>query len=426
MSARKLICLMLILTLSVTCMASCSLVIGGMGDYMTREEIENLLDGRMDGQVTVEGGDNYNVTIDGSGDTDLIAASKGLLSAVSVYCVFQKSGYSGGYFPGASTGTKEYASGGAGVIYKLNKEEGTAYILTNYHVVYDSSSNTANHISDKINVFLYGQEYTDYAIPATYVGGSMVYDLAVLKVEGSRILAQSSAIEAEFADSNQVSLLDTAIAIGNPEGEGISATVGVVNVDSEYLEMTGADGYTTVEMRVMRIDTAVNSGNSGGGLFNRQGEVIGIVNAKMANSSVDNIGYAIPSNVAKYIAENIIYYCDGTDRESVYRCIMGITVISANPRVDYDVETGRVRKLEDVVIESVNAGSEAEGLLMKGDVVRSISVDGTEYSVTRIFMVVDSMLNARVGSEVIIKVTRDGEDMSVTVPITEASLTVSK
>ena len=321
---------------------------------------------------------------------------------------------------------KEYASAGAGVIYKLNKEEGSAYIITNYHVVYDSSSNTANHVSDNITVFLYGQEYTEYAIPATYIGGSMAYDLAVLKVEGSRVLAESSAMEAEFSDSNQVALLDTAIAIGNPEGEGISATVGVVNVDSEYLEMTGADGYTTVEMRVMRIDTAVNSGNSGGGLFNRQGQVIGIVNAKMANSSVDNIGYAIPSNVAKYIAENIIYYCDGTDKESVYRCIVGITVVSANARVDYDVESGRVHKLEDVVIDSVNAGSMAEGLLMKGDLIKSITVDGAEYSVTRIFMVVDSMLNARVGSEVIVRIVRDGEETSITVPITEASLTVSK
>ena len=293
-------------------------------------------------------------------------------------------------------------------------------------MVYDANSNTENHISNNISLYLYGQEYADYAIPATYVGGSMVYDLAVLKVSGSRVLAESAAMEASFADSNKVAVLDTAIAIGNPEGEGISATVGCVNVDSEYLEMTGSDGYTSIEIRVMRVDTAVNSGNSGGGLFNRHGEVIGIVNAKMADSSVDNIGYAIPSNVARYIAENIIYYCDGTNKENVYRCLMGITVTHTNNRVVYDAESGRVHKAEDVVVETVTEGGVAYGVLQAGDIIRSISVDGTIYEVSRMYMVIDSMLNARVGSEVIISVERDGETLPLTVEITEATLTPSK
>lgn len=425
MSTRRLISLLLVLCVSAVCLSSCSLIIGGGEDYITREEVEKLLDGRMDGNVTVEGGDNYDITIEGATDPDLIAASKGLLSSVSVYCVFEKN-YTTGIGPGSQSSSREYASAGSGVIYSIDKSTGSAYIITNYHVVYDSASNTANHVSNNISVYLYGQEYSDYAIPATYVGGSMVYDLAVLKVQGNRILAQSNAVAADFADSNRVAVLDTAIAIGNPESKGISATVGCVNVDSEYLELTGADGYTTVELRVMRIDTAVNSGNSGGGLFNRRGEVIGIVNAKMADSSVDNIGYAIPSNVARYIADNILYYCDGTQLESVYRCLMGITVTSGNPRVSYDASTGRVHKLEDVVVDTVSEGAAAEGYLEAGDIITSITVDGTVYRVSRMYMVVDSMLNARVGSEVVVSVTRGEESLDITVPIPESCLKASK
>ena len=424
MKATRIIAALIALALCVGSLSSCAILFGGE-EYMTKEEVEALLNGRMDGQVTVEGGDNYEINIDAEGDADIVAASKGLLSAVSVYCTFKKN-YSNGFGPGATITSREYSSAGAGVIYKLDKEHGDAYIITNYHVVYDANSNTENHISNNISLYLYGQEYADYAIPATYVGGSMVYDLAVLKVSGSRVLAESAAMEASFADSNKVAVLDTAIAIGNPEGEGISATVGCVNVDSEYLEMTGSDGYTSIEIRVMRVDTAVNSGNSGGGLFNRHGEVIGIVNAKMADSSVDNIGYAIPSNVARYIAENIIYYCDGTNKENVYRCLMGITVTHTNNRVVYDAESGRVHKAEDVVVETVTEGGVAYGVLQAGDIIRSISVDGTLYEVSRMYMVIDSMLNARVGSEVIISVERDGETLPLTVEITEATLTPSK
>jgi serine protease Do len=382
---------------------------------MTRAEIEKYLEGKLLGNVTVEGGDNYNVNIElDGGSWDIVAAAKSLLSSVSVFCTFN------GRETVFGSAEDDY-SAGSGVIYKMNKSNGDAYIITNYHVVYNSDADNKSGIADEIIITLYGQESAAYAIPATYVGGSMEYDLAVLRIKGSRVLAESAAVAAEFADSGKLSVLDTAIAVGNAEGEGISATVGHVNVDSEYIDILGSDGKTMINLRVIRTDAAVNSGNSGGGLFNDRGQLIGLVNAKMMTYEVDNIGYAIPSNVVRYIADNILYYCLGTSRTSVYKCMLGITVSAKESYVDYDTSSGRVFKREVVEIASVDAKSDAEGLLQKGDIINSITIDGVVYSVDRIYKVVDSMLNARVGSVVVINVTRGSESVNVTVPITSAT-----
>ena len=416
----RIVSLICLLAMTALLMTSCAVET----DYVTKDELDQLLDSRVDGSI-VEAGDSYEVTINSNGAGNIVPASKSLLSAVSVYCNF-KMNYSSSYFPGMSTGTRQYSSAGAGVIYSLDKNKGDAFVITNYHVVYDYRANTANHVSDDIKLYLYGMEATDYAIPATYVGGSMVYDLAVLKVEGSRVLAESNAVAASFADSDKVSVLETAIAVGNPESKGISITVGYVNVDSEYLTMLGSDNSTEVQMRVMRIDAAVNSGNSGGGLFNEKGELIGIVNAKMSDSTVDNIGYAIPSNIVKYIANNIIYYCNGTDLENVYRCLVGITVGASRYYTEYDTETGKVHKHETVIVEQITSGGIADGRLQTGDEIVAITIDGVRYEVNRMYNVVDSMLNARVGSSVVVEIKRDGGSMTVELPITEDSLTKSK
>ncbi len=413
--------LLLAFIICIAAFSSCSLLITRDTDkYMTEEEIEALLDGKLHGDVTIEAGDNYNVEIDAA-DSNVSAASKALLSVVSIRSVFEKN-YTTGWGPNASVTTREVETAGSGVIYRLDKNAGDAYIITNYHVVYYNLANTANRISNKISVYLYGMEYSNYAIPATYVGGSMNYDLAVLKIEDSRILAESNAMVATFADSDETAVLDTAIAIGNPEGEGISATLGHVNVDSEQITMTGADGSSEIVLRVVRTDAAVNGGNSGGGLFNAKGELIGIVNAKMVTTSVDNIGYAIPSNVAKYVADNVIDYCDGTKLETVRKCMLGIEITIADCYTLYDTETGRVHKKEVVKVSKVNEGGAAYGNLVEDDVVNTITVDGKTYSVDRTFKLTDVMLNARVDSTVVFNITRGTQTLDVTMTLNEASI----
>ena len=201
----KLSALILSIILIFSCfgMSSCILRLDEE-DYVSKSEVEQMIKNGMYGDITVEGGDNYNVTINAN-DRENVAAGKALLSVVSIKCVFKT--YSQGLYPGGSS-SKEKAAAGSGVIYKLDKNRGEAYIITNYHVVYYSGANTENGISNDITVYLYGQESSEYAIPAKYVGGSMNYDLAVLKVEASRVLAESNAMAAEFADSNEVAVLD--------------------------------------------------------------------------------------------------------------------------------------------------------------------------------------------------------------------------
>lgn len=389
---KRFLALALLLALCIGVLSSCALLDG-----------QGLLSGGEGGDtvINVEGGDNYDITIESNDNKSLLAASKALLSSVSV--------------------TTE-SSAGSGVIYKLDKEKGDAYIITNFHVVHKSNTNS---ISDRISVYLYGMEAADYAIPATYVGGSINYDIAVLKVTASKVLMRSNAAAVSVANSDEVAILETVIAIGNPEAEGISATVGCINVESEniYVEFQVQNSTRRVSLRVMRTDAAVNSGNSGGGLFNDKGELVGIVNAKSSDTLTDNIGYAIPSNVARAIADNIIHYCDGSTKTSVYRCMMGVTVGVKEMYTEYDKTTGKVYKRETVTVAEVDGAGVAYTRLKAGDVINSITIDGVTHKVTRTYHLVDTMLDARVGSQVTINVTRLGESVDVEVPITENTLT---
>lgn len=413
---KKIFAAFMALAISLSAFSSCAGLFGSTNSGGTNagSTINN-------GNVTVEGGPNYeNINIQSSANKNLLAASKALLSSVSIVCKFTESSW------GSSNQT---ASAGSGVIYKLDKEKGDAYIITNYHVVYDAYANTSNSISDDISIYLYGKENMTndgktYAIPAVFVGGSMNYDIAVLKVTDSTLLMESNARACDVYDSDEVTILETAIAIGNPQAEGISATIGCINVDSEeiFISFDNKDGSsTTVKFRVLRTDAAVNSGNSGGGLFNDNGELMGIVCARDPDSKVVNVSYAIPSNVATAIADNAIYYSDGT----VKRCLLGVTVGVSEYSTFYDTETGKVHKIEEVIVSEISSTSGVRGLIYVGDIINSITVDGVEHEVTRIHHVVDSMLYARVGSSVTINITRNGTEMNVTVPITESMRTVA-
>lgn len=356
--------------------------------------------------------------------TTEIYVSKAVLSCVSIVSTFTKTVYSDGWFGQSSTKEEEYSSAGSGVIYKLDKANRSAYIITNYHVVYDSKANTSNKIAKTIKVFLYGKEYAEGAIYATYLGGSMNYDIAVLRIENSDILKNSDVRSVDITNSNDVVIGETAIAIGNPEAKGISVTSGVVSVDSENLTMTGADDKTTVTFRVTRVDTAVNGGNSGGGLFNSYGELIGIVNAKIVDSSVENIGYAIPSNIAKYVADNIIDNCDGKTNLNVKKCLLGITIQTAESNARYDETSGLTKIIEVVSVKEVTSGSLAYGILKEGDILKSITIGGKKYDITRSFIVVDIMLTARVGDEISMTFERNGTVMTESVKLTNSSISV--
>lgn len=367
------------------------------------------------GLVRSEGGEtnvDYTVTVNGTGEDSAAAAAAGLLSAVSIQANFEKTTVS---FPFYTPTTSSYASKGSGVIYSLDKEQGNAVIVTNYHVVFDAESNTETGVSDDISVYLYGAEYDAKAIPATYLGGSLYYDVAVLCVKDSDLIRTAPLQAATFADSDKTCAGDTAIAVGNAAGLGISVTRGIVSVDSEYITMKAADEKTTVTFRVMRIDTAINSGNSGGGLYSRNGELIGIVNAKMSVSGIENIAYAIPSRIVKGVAENILKNSGiAAGPQTVQRVVLGATLGTVNSAAAIDEETGLVRVRETVAISDVTKGSLADGVLQEGDILQSATLAGETVTITRRFQLLDLLLHAGEGDSLTLTFSRDGVSRTVT------------
>jgi len=430
-NARRLIslvCLFIVLMLSLT---SCYVIqLGGVKSAQINENGELILEysnGREQNIGTVAGqdgkdgadgkdgkdgkngadgkdGENGDYEIGGSiiGSSNQaaveIAAAKGLRSAVSINCGTQC---------------------GSGVIYEIDKSTGYALIITNYHVVYIASSKA---ISSNISVCLYGSEAENQKIAAEYVGGSMNYDIAVLRVRNSNVLRDSDAVAINVADADKVNVGATAIAMGNAEGMGISVTTGIVSVLSEYITMKGADNQTTVTFRVMRVDTAVNSGNSGGGLFDETGNLIGIVNSKVVDEKVENIGYAIPSSTVIAVVDNIKANCLNSTNKKVMRAKV-VEVVAENPVAVLDKSTGFVTIAEDVVVKSPASGYLAKNVLFAGDIITALSINGGEIkTVTRTHHVDDAVTTLESGDTITIYYTRNKNAYSYTFSVSNACL----
>lgn len=364
-------------------------------DGIDGEDGKDGVDGEdgKDGVDGEDGKDGSTIIESDKGANVSLATSKAARSAVSIVAYYEDA-------------QGEYVSSGSGVIYKYNKEADGYFIITNYHVVFDSTSG----ISKEIYAMLYGNEYQEGFIEATYIGGSLNYDIAILFIENNDIIKSSSAVCVDVASSNSVSIGDVAIAVGNARGEGISATSGVISVDSENIEMTAADEKTKVSFRVMRTDASVNKGNSGGGLFNDKGQLIGIVNAKIIVSGVEGIGYAIPSTLAINVADNIIDNCFGKTNNSVKRALLGITVSTSNSVSVFDPETGKISIVETIYVVEATSTNLFGNNIQANDVIKSIQLDGLEkLDVTRQFHVIDYLLQARVGDTGTLIVEREND-----------------
>ncbi len=354
-----------------------------------------------------------------------ITINECLQSVMKVHCEFKTSS--------TSWGTKTYdkaISSGSAVIYEIN--EVYTYIVTNYHVVFNKDASTENggKIASKITGYLYGSEgnvyknsskvdsegypvisYNDnYAISLEYVGGTITYDIAVIRAKTEDLKKINENFEAvKLADEYFVG--ETAIAIGNTENEGISVTEGIVSVDNEDITLD-IDG-TEREYRSLRIDTAIYSGNSGGGLFNSEGRLIGITNA--GDSEDQNVNYAIPVQIVRAIYNNIMhYYLDGNAfTNNAYKIKLGVTVELTNSKYTYDKESGYGKITEDVVVNKLEEDSIVMSLgLAVGDKIISLIINGKEYIVERSFEIGDAILEIISGDTVKIKYIRN--DVEVT------------
>jgi len=266
--------------------------------------------------------------------------------------------------------------------------EPDGYILTNNHVI---------DLADDIVVEIYGIEQS---FVAEIVGQDPGTDLALLKIDtGGRELASVS-----FADSDELSVGDWAIAIGNPLGElASSLTVGVISAKGRSdLVIQGAN---LLYQDFLQTDAAINFGNSGGPLLDIHGRVIGVNTA--INASGQNIGFTIPSNLAVRIAKQL------RDQGRVVRGYLGVIMENLTPELaagrDLDLEHG-------VLVEEVREGTPAEEAgLLRGDVILQVGDTAIRDSDDLRFKIADSP----VGEAVAIRLHRDGRDVELTITLAE-------
>ena len=261
------------------------------------------------------------------------------------------------------------------------------YILTNYHVIENSNS---------VKVTMYDGASYD----ATIVGYDESNDIAVLKIDATGLTP------VVLGDSDELNVGDSVVAIGNPLGElTFSLTSGAVSALNREVTLS-----SNVTMDLIQTDCAINSGNSGGALFNLYGEVIGITNAKYSSSSssseasIDNIGFAIPLNHVKNIVKSII------ETGSITKPYIGVTVSSVSSEAQgYGLPTG-------AAVRSVEADSPAaKAGLEENDIITE--VDGT--AINSSTELVNYVGEKTPGDELTFKVYRQGEELELTVTIGE-------
>lgn len=276
---------------------------------------------------------------------------------------------------------------GSGVI--VSKE---GYILTNNHVVDPSKTKSVTVIlSDGTKR------------KAKVLWSDKTLDLAVIKIDSKGLDLKP----VEFGDSSQVSIGDKAIAIGNPLGINLKSTLTSGYISGKDRVITLQDGSTMEGL--FQTDAAINPGNSGGGLFNDKGQLIGINTAKAGNS--DGIGFAIPSNLAKPILEQII---KNGKFESVSLGIRGIDVSRYNVlgQEKLPIDSG-------VYIHEILSGSPAESAGLKPkDIITKVG----DTKVTSNSTLKAALLNYKIGDKVKIEVYRDGKTTTIEVTFSQFDL----
>ena len=316
---------------------------------------------------------------------------------------------------------------GSGVIYKM--DDNFTYIITNYHVAHNGISLNST-LATRIMAYQYGEKelitkdlsgniiYDESVIECQYVGGSDRYDLAVVKAPTNLIKQNNpNACAVEIASSYE--LADTVIAIGNPSGDGLSATEGIVSVTSETIDMAYENSIFYKTIRVMRIDAAVNGGNSGGGLFNINGELIGIVNAKIISNDIENIAYALPVGNAVNVAESIIYNNLVKNSTSPTQVKFNIKCKEYNFHSVYNEKDNTITLYTDIVIKTeptanglgARIGFEIDDIVKSATIKRGTTE--TTYTFNRLYELTDLCLILREGDAISFKVSRNGQEITI-------------
>ena len=280
-------------------------------------------------------------------------------------------------------GQNQVESGaGSGVIISSD-----GYILTCAHVVSGASQITVT-IGD-----------TDYT--ATVVGEDDTSDVAVLKIDATGLTP------ATVGDSDSLSVGDSVLAVGNPLGElGGTVTSGIVSALNRSVTIQGTSSTNT--MSLIQMDASVSPGNSGGGLFNMNGELIGLVNAKSSSSDAEGLGFAIPINDAIQVAQDLLE--NGYVSGRPYMGITYIAVTDAQTAAQFNVNAYGV-----YVVDVVQGGPADKAGLKVGD--RIVRIDGTEIAQKDDLGTL--MQQHTAGDTLSITVARDGQMQTVSLTLGE-------
>lgn len=277
---------------------------------------------------------------------------------------------------------RQYVTEGAGSGVVISED---GYIATNNHVIDGASKITVRLTT--------GEEYD-----AKLIGTDPQTDVAVIKVDGVKLKPVT------YADSDQLVVGDTAIAIGNPLGElGGTVTNGIISALDREIELENQ------KMTLLQTNAAINPGNSGGGLFNNKGELIGLVVAKSGGSNVEGLGFAIPVNVVKEVVKSIIDvgYVQG-------RPVLGVQVVdidSAQRAYQYGVNQ------LGVYVMALTEGTKAEKSGLKvGDCL--VAIGDTQVTSTADLKRI--LQQHKVGETVKVIVSREGKLVTLQVELAES------
>ena len=300
------------------------------------------------------------------------------------------------------TNAEQVYSEGSGVIYK--KEGDTAYLVTNTHVI-NGAKKVDIRLADGTKV------------PGEIVGSDTYSDIAVVKIAADKVTTV-----AEFGDSSQLTVGETAIAIGSPLGSEYANTVtqGIVSSLNRNVSLKSEDGQA-ISTNAIQTDTAINPGNSGGPLINIQGQVIGITSSKIASNggtSVEGLGFAIPANDVINIIKQLEK--DG----KVTRPALGIHMVNLS-----NLNTTDLQKLKlpgnvtsGVAVRSVQKNMPANGHLQQYDVITKID-DKAISSTTELQ---SALYSHSIGDSMTVTYYRDGKEETTTIKLDKSTSDLDK
>jgi len=284
--------------------------------------------------------------------------------------------------------TSQSAASGSGFIITDN-----GYILTNYHVIEDANKVTVSF-------------YDGTAAQASIVGYDESNDIAVLKVD------KEGLTPVLLGDSSTLSVGDTVVAIGNPLGElTFSLTAGVVSALDREITLSSSQ-----TMNLIQTDCAINSGNSGGALFNMYGEVIGITNAKYSGNSgsgasIDNIGFAIPINSVMNLVNQLI------EKGYITYPYIGVSVTTVGTESkSFGIPAGAA------VAQVVEDAPAAKAGIAVNDIITALDGEAVESSSELVTLVGKT----QPGEEHVFTVYRQGETLDITITIGERTSTTTQ